>query len=93
MKQLADVIMDKTGIHNGLSPDGAERFLLFYGAKCSLGNFYYAPFYVDGIRFQNTEQYFHYRKAGKKPNIYTCRYIHNAYFKNILMILILCTAY
>jgi len=46
------------------SLDGKEKFTFFYGAKTLLGNFYPASFEIDGIIFKNSEQYFHYKKAG-----------------------------
>ena len=52
------------GIVKGTSPDGTEKFTLFYGGKTLLGNFYPASFSVDGIQFNNSECFFHYKKAG-----------------------------
>ena len=52
-------------VRTAISIDGKEKFTFFYGTKTMLGNFYPSTFVVDGTIFKNTEQYFHYKKAGE----------------------------
>jgi predicted NAD-dependent protein-ADP-ribosyltransferase YbiA (DUF1768 family) len=53
------------GIMVAQNATNTETFTLFYGNSPFLSNYYYpSPFAVDGIRFNCSEQYYHYKKAG-----------------------------
>lgn len=52
------------GLVKGTSPDGKERFVLFYGRTPAFSNFHPSVFEVNGVQFNCTEQWFHYKKAG-----------------------------
>lgn len=47
-----------------ISEDGSEKFTCFYGPDAVLGNFSPSEFIINGVEYNCTEQYFHYKKAG-----------------------------
>jgi hypothetical protein len=58
-------IAPEDGLVIGESPDGKEKFTLFYGRTPVFSNFHPSKFVVQEVHFTCTEQYFHYMKAGK----------------------------
>ena len=58
--------MDNFTVCRGRSPDGKEEFTIFYSEKDPFSNFYPAEFSIGSNKFLNSEQYFHYMKAGKE---------------------------
>lgn len=47
------------------SADGEEKFTFFYGKSAPFSNFLPSKFTINNVEFGCTEQYFHYKKAGK----------------------------
>ena len=48
---------------NKMATSATDAIVLFYGKYSELSNFYETEFTMEGVKFNNSEQYYQYKKA------------------------------